>query len=68
VRAEIARIVGIDPLSPGESVYVDVVVPLKLAFPTESGAAAGKDVVESLGGIYNYVVTEVTTRLEAFLP
>jgi hypothetical protein len=67
-RTEVARIVGIEPLKPGDCVYMDVVIPLKLAFPVDSDSAAGKDVIETLGGIYNYVVTNVTTPLETFLP
>jgi len=66
-RTEVALIEGVRPVNPGESVYVDVVLPLKLAFPAESGAAAGKDVVKTLGAIYNYAITEVVTPLEAFL-
>jgi hypothetical protein len=66
-RTEVARIVGVTPLGSGQRVYVDVVVPLKLAFPADADAAAGKEVVETLGTLYNFVVTDVVEPLRAFL-
>jgi hypothetical protein len=66
-RTEVVRFEDIHPLVPGDPMYMDVDVPIKFAFPADSDAAAGKDVIETLGALYNFVVSDVIEPLDAFL-
>ncbi len=53
--------------APKFKMHVEVVAPIKIAFALGTPCVNNKSVLEVLGGIYNFVVSDVFPRLSGFL-
>lgn len=58
---------GVFPIDPSREVYVDVEPVMDIAFGKGTPAAEAQSVIETLTGIYTYVVNDVVLPLAAFL-